>query len=84
MSFEVGALCVSLPTADVVTRVCRNPLPGPGAPTTFGLRLLRQAVTAGDHEGICGVKRSWSSSHTRAWLEKLYIPAKGSYMLRKS
>ncbi len=54
MCFEVGALCVSFPTANIVTRVCGNPLPRPGAPATFGLWFLRQAVPTGDHEGLCG------------------------------
>lgn len=54
--FQVGALCVRFATANVVTRVRRHPLPGPGAPTAFGLRLLGQAVPAGDHETLCRVK----------------------------
>lgn len=57
MCFEVGALRVRFPAADVVTRVRGDALPRPGAPATFGLWFLRQAVAAGDHEGLCGAKR---------------------------
>lgn len=57
MCFEVGALGVRFPTADVVTRVRGNSLPRPGAPAAFRLGLLRQAVTAGDHGGVCGVQK---------------------------
>lgn len=53
MCFEMGALCVSFAAANVVARVSGDPLPRPGAPAAFRLRFLRQAVPAGDHEGLC-------------------------------
>lgn len=59
MCFQMGALCVGFPTANVVTCVCGNPLPGPGAPATLGLRFLRQTVTTGNHERLCGVEKTW-------------------------
>lgn len=58
MCFEVGALRVGFPTANIVTRVCGDSLPWPGAPSTFRLWFLRQTVPAGDHEGLCGVRES--------------------------
>lgn len=64
MCFEVGALRVGFPTTDVVARVRGNSLPRPGAPTTFRLGFLRQAVPAGDHEGICRINRPQSAGST--------------------
>lgn len=66
MRFEVGALRVGLPTAHVVARVGGNSLPWPGAPTAFGLGFLGQAVPAGDHERLCGIKRPQS-----AWRQRI-------------
>lgn len=65
--FEVGALRVGLPTADVVARVRGDSLPWPGAPTAFRLGFLRQAVPAGDHEGLCGMESPQSArgEHTK-------------------
>lgn len=72
MCFEVRALCVSFPTANVITRVCSNSLPWPGASTTFRLRLFWQAVPTGDHKGFCGVNRS-QSTFTLYMLHYTYI-----------
>lgn len=61
MRFEVGALRVGFPTAYVVARVRGDSLPRPGAPTAFRFGLLRQAVPAGDHEGLCGIESPQSA-----------------------
>lgn len=66
MRFEVRALGVGFPTADVVARVRGHPLPRPGAPTPFRLGLLRRAVPAGDHEGLCGMESPQSSTEGNA------------------
>lgn len=55
--FEVGALGVGFAAAHVVAGVRGHPLPGPGAPTALRLGFLRQAVPAGDQEGLCGMER---------------------------
>lgn len=72
MRFEVGALCVRLPTAHVVARVRGHPLPRPGAPASFGLGFLRQAVAAGDHEGL------WKNKNKKKQNKSRYL-----HMLRK-
>lgn len=64
--FEVGALRVGFPTTYVVARVGGNSLPWPGAATAFRLGFLRQAVPAGDHERLCGIKRPPS-----AWRQRI-------------
>ena len=50
VSLEVRALGVGLPTACVVTRVCGDALPRPGAPAALGLGLLRQTLWSRGHQ----------------------------------
>lgn len=56
MSFEMRTLCVSFAAAHVVAGVRGDPLPRPGATPAFGLRLLGQTVSTGDHEGFCAAQ----------------------------
>ena len=80
MCFEVGALCVSFPTANIVTRVRGDSLPRPGAPPAFRFWFLRQAVPTGDHEGLCGVQRN----KDHCTLSKIMYIEKGFLCVYKS
>ena len=62
MCFEVGALCVCFPTANVVTRVSGDSLPRPGAPAAFGFGSSGKQSPLEIMRGSVGVKRSQTRS----------------------